>query len=117
MSIRNHKSSYTAEDPSSFVLYDGAPTFAAPDEETISLSDESRQATKSDLPRNKKAQRVRFLDDSGVTGFRFKFVYPPLRDRSVQWKDRGWTSRFMVRLWEKRYRECSCKVCKEQMNF
>ena len=117
MSIRNLKRFYTAEDASSFVVYDSAPTFATPDEETMSLTYESPKSTKSDLPRKKKAKRVRFLDDSGLTGFRSKFGYPPLKDRSVQWKDRGWTPRFMVRLWQERYRECPCKVCEEEMNF
>ena len=108
MSIRNLKRFYTAEDASSFVVYDSAATFASPDEETMSLTYESPKSTKSDLPRKKKAKRVRFWDDSGLTGFRSQFGYPPLKDRSVQWKDRGWTPRFMVRLWQERYRECPC---------
>ena len=60
---------------------------------------------------------MRFLDDSGLTDFRSKLVYPPLRDRSVEWKDRGWTPRFMVRLWQESYGECPCKVCEEEMNL
>ena len=97
MSIRNLKRFYTAEDASSFVVYDSSTTFATPDEETMSLTYESPKSTKSDLPSKKKANRVRFLDDSGMTGFRSKFVYAPLKDRSVQWKDSGCTTRFMVR--------------------
>ena len=76
--------------------------FATPDEESMSLTYESSQSTKSDLPRKKKAKRVRLLDDSGLTGFRSKFAYRPLKDRSVQWKHRGWTPRLMVRLWQER---------------
>ena len=60
MSIRNLKRFYTAEDASSFVVYDSAPTFATPDEETMSLTYESPKSTKSDLPRKKRAKRVRF---------------------------------------------------------
>ena len=77
MSIRNLKRFYTAEDASSFVVYDTAPTFATSDEETISLNYESAKSTKSDLPSKKKAMRVRFLNDSGLPGFRSKFGYPP----------------------------------------
>ena len=117
MSIRNLKGLYTAEDASSCVVYDSASTFATPDEETMSLTSESPKSTKFDLPGKKKAKRVRFLDDSGLTGFRSKFGYPFLKDRSVQWQDRGWTTRFMVRLWQERYRKCPCKVCEEEMNF
>ena len=89
MSIRNRNRFYGAEDASSFVVYDSGPTFATTDEETMSLTYESPKSTKSDSPRKKKAKRVRFLDDFGQTGFRSKFLYPPLKDRSVQWKDRG----------------------------
>ena len=117
MSMRNLQRFYTAEDASSFVLNDSTPTFATPDKETMSLTYESPKPTKSDLLRKKKAKRVRFLDDSGMTGDRSKFGYPHLKDRSVQWKDRGWTPRFMVRLWEERFRESPCKVREEEMNF
>ena len=110
MSIRNLKRFYTAEHASSFVLYDSAPTFTTPDKETMSLTYESAKSTKCDLPSKKKAKRVRFVDDSGVTGVRSKFGYPSLKDRSVQWRDRGWTPTFMVRLGQARYRECPCKV-------
>ena len=117
MSIRNLKRFYTAEDASSFVVYDSAPTFATPDEETMSLTNESPKSTKSDVPKKRKANRVRFLYDSHLTGFRSKFGYPPLKDRSVQEKDRSWTPRFMMRLWQERCRECPCKVCEGDMNF
>ena len=117
MSIRNLRRFYTAGDASSFAVYDSAPTFATRDEKTISLTYKLPKSTKSDLPRKKKVKRVRFLYDSGQTGFRFKFGYPRLKDRTVQWKDEGWTSRFMVRLWQERYRECPYKLCKEEMNF
>ena len=60
---------------------------------------------------------MRSLDDPSLTGFRSKFGYPPMKDRSVQGKDRGWTPRCMVRLSQKRYRECPCKICKEEMNL
>ena len=33
------------------------------------------ESTYSVEPRKKKAKRIRFLDDSGLTGFRYKFVY------------------------------------------
>ena len=95
---------------------DSAPTFATTDEETMSLTYESPKSIKSDLPRKKKAKRVRVLDGSCLTGFRSKFGYPPLKNRSVQWKDRGWTPKFMVRLWQERYRKCSGKVCEKEMN-
>ena len=117
MSIRNLKRFYTAEDASSFVVYDSALTFATPGEETMSLSYESPKSTKSDLPEKKKPKRVRFLDDSVLTAFRSTFGNPPLMDRSVQGKDRDWTARFMVRLWQERYRECPCQVCEEEMDF
>ena len=80
------------------MVYDSEPTFATPDEETMSLTYESPKSTKSDLPRKKKAKRGRFLDEFGLTGLRSKFEYAPLKDRSVQWKDMGWTAGFMVRL-------------------
>ena len=117
MSIRNLKRLYTAEYTSSFVQYDSAPTFATLDEETMSGTYESPNSTKSDLDSKKKVKRVRFSHDCGLTGYRSKFGYPPLKDRSVECKDRGWTPRFMVRLWQERYRECPCKVCEEEMNF
>ena len=117
MSIRNLKRFNSAEVASSFVVYDCGPTFATTDEWTMCQTYESPKSTKSDLAKKKKAKRVRFLHDSGLTGFRSKFVYPPLKDRSVQWKDGGWTPRFMVRLWQERYRKCPCKVCEEGMNF
>ena len=60
---------------------------------------------------------MRFFNDSGLTGFRSKFAYPALNERSVQWKDRGCTPSFIVRLWQQRYRECPCKVYEEDMNF
>ena len=117
MSIRNRTRFYTAGDASSFVVYDSAPSFAAPHQETMSLTYESLKSGTSDLPMTKKAKRVRLLDDSGLTGFRSKFGDPPLQDRNVQWNDSGCTPRFMVRLWQERYRECPCKVCEEDMNF
>ena len=104
MSIRNLNRFYPAEDASPFVVYNSAPTCATPDEETMSLTYESPKSTKSDLPRKGKAKRVRFVDDSGQTGFGSEFAYPPFKDRSLQWKDRGWTPRFMVRLWQERSR-------------
>ena len=100
--MRNLKRFYTAENASSFVVYESAATFSTPYEETMSLTYESPKSTESDLPRKKKAKRVRFLYDSGLTGFRSKFGYPPLKDRGGQWKERVWTPRFMVRLWQER---------------
>ena len=104
MSIRNLKRFYTAENASSVVVYDSTPSFVTPDEEAMSLTYESPKSTQSDLPRKKKAKRLRFLYDSDLTGFRSKFGYPCWQDRSVQWKDRSRTSSFMVRLWQERYR-------------
>ena len=98
MAIRNLKRFYTAEDASSFVMYNSATTFATPDEETMSVTYESTKSTDSDLPWKKKAKRVRFLHDFGRPGFSSQVGYPPLKDRSKQWKDSGWTHRFMVRL-------------------
>ena len=60
---------------------------------------------------------MRFWDDSGLTSFRSKFGYPRLKDSSVPLRDSGVTTKFMVRLWQKRYRECPCRVCEEGMNF
>ena len=65
------------------MVFDSTPTCATTDEETMSLTYESPKSTMSDLPMKQKAKRVRFLDDSGLTGFRSKFVYPVLKDRSV----------------------------------
>ena len=117
IAIRNIKRFYTAVDASSIVVYDSATTFATPDEKSLNLTYVSPKSTKSDLPRKKKPKMVSFLYDSGLTGFRSKFEYPTWKDRSVQWKDRGWTHRFMMRLWQERYRECPPKVCEEEMNF
>ena len=71
----------------------------------MSLTYESPKSTNSDLPSKTNAKRVSLLDHSGLTGVRSKFRYPALKDRRVQWKDRGWTTRFMVWLWQERYRE------------
>ena len=98
MSIRNLKRFYTAENTSSVVVYDSTPTFAIPDAATMSLTYASAGLPKSKLPKKKKGKSVRFLNDSGLTGFRSKFGYPPSKDRSVQGKDSGWTPSFMVRL-------------------
>ena len=83
MSIRNLERFFTAEDTSSIVVYDSAPTFATPDEETMCLTYLSPKSTKSDLRSKKKANRMRFLDNPGLTGFRSKFGYAPLKHRSV----------------------------------
>ena len=71
------------------MVCDSAPTFAIPNVETMTVTYESPKLTKSDLAEDKKAKRMRFLDDSDMTGFRSTFGYPLLKDRSVQWKDRG----------------------------
>ena len=70
----------------------------------ISLTYESPKSNMSDLPIRKKANRVSYLYDSGLTRFRYKFEYATLKNSNVQWKDRGWTSRFNVRLSQDRYR-------------
>ena len=100
MSIKGLKRFYDDSSSCYFVVYDSAPVLPDPDEGSGSLTHESPPSTYSDQPRKKNAKRVRFLDDSVVTGFRYKFGYPPLKDRSVEWKDSGWTPRYMVRLWQ-----------------
>ena len=99
------------------MVYDSAPVLPDPDEGSSSLTYESPPSTYSDQPRKKQAQRVRFLDDFGVTGFRYKFGYPLLKDRSVEWKDRGWTPRYLVRLWQERMRDSSDPKCLEERDF
>ena len=78
---------------------------------------ESPPSTYSDQPRTKEVKRVSSLYDSVVTGYRYKCVYPPLKDRSVECKDRGWTFRYMVRLWPKRIRESSDPKCVKEKDF
>ena len=117
MSIKGLKRFYDDSSSCYFVVYDSAPVLPDPDEGSGSLTHESPPSTYSDQPRKKNAKRVRFLDDSVVTGFRYKFGYPPLKDRSVEWKDRGWTLRYMVRLWQERIRDSSDPKCVEESDF
>ena len=112
MSIRNCKRFYTAEDATSFVVFESTSTFATTDQETISLTYESTKSSKSDLTGKKKAKRMSFLYDSGLPVFRSKFVYAALKNSSMQWKYGDWSPRFIVRLWQGRYRQCHCKLCK-----
>ena len=94
-----------------FVVFDSASILPDQDEGSGSLTYESPSSTYSDQARKKKPTRVRFLYDSVVTGFRYRYEYPPLKDRSVEWKDRGWTPRYMVRLWQDRIRQSSDTKC------
>ena len=57
------------------------------------------------------------MDDSGVTGFRYKFGYPPLKDSSVELKDSGCTTRYVWRLWRERIREGSDPKCVMERDF
>ena len=84
MSIKGLKRFHDDSSCSYFVVSDSAPVLPDPDEGSRRLTYESPPSTHSDQPRKKKATRVRFLDDSEVTGFRYKFGYPPLRDSSVE---------------------------------
>ena len=84
MSIRNLKRFYSEEDASFFVVYDSLATLATTDEETMRLTYKSPKSTKSDFPRKMNTRRVRYLHNSHVTGYRSKFEYPTLKDRSVQ---------------------------------
>ena len=99
MSIKGLKRFYNDYSCCHFVVFHSAPIEPDPDERSGSLTYESPTSTDSDQPRKKKVKRVRFLDDSVVTGYRYRFVYPPLKDRGIEWKDRGSTSRNMVRSW------------------
>ena len=117
MSIKGLKRFYDDSSCCHFVVFETAPILPDPDEGSGSLTYESPPSTYSDQPRKKKAKRVRFLGDSGLTGFRYKFGYPPLKDRNVEWKDRGWTPRYMVRLWQERIRESSDPKCVAERDF
>ena len=89
MSIRNLQRFYTAENATSFVVYDSAPAFATTDKKTIKLTHESPKSTKSDLARKEKSKSMRFLEYSGLPDFRSKLEYPAFKNSSVQGKDRG----------------------------
>ena len=66
------------------MVCDSAPVLPHADERSGSLTYESPPSTYSDPTKKKKTKRVMILDESVVTGFRYKFVYPPLKDRSVK---------------------------------
>ena len=117
MSIKGLKRFYDDSSYCHFLVFDSALVLTDPDEGSGSLMYESSPSTYCDQPRKKKAKRFRFLDDFGVTGFRYKFVYLPLKDRSVEWKDRGWTPRYLVRLWQERIRESSVPKCVKERDF
>ena len=117
MSIKGLKRFYDDSSCCHFVVYDSAPVLSDPDVGSGSLTYESPPSTYSDQPRRQKAKRGRFLDDSVVTGFRYKFGHPALKDRSVECMDRGWTPRYMVRLWKERIRESSHPKCVEERDF
>ena len=117
MSIKGLKRFYDNSSCCHFVAFDSAPILPDPDEGSGSFTYEHPPSTYCDQPRTKKAQRVRFLHDSGLTGYRNRFVYPLLKDRTVECKDRGWTPRYMVRLWQERIRESSDPKCVEERDF
>ena len=100
-----------------FVVFHSAPVLPDSDKGSGSLTYESPTSTYSDRPRKEQAKRVRFLYDSEVTRFRYKFGYHPLQDRSVEWKDSGWTAEYMVRLWQERIRESSDTKCVKKRDF
>ena len=100
-----------------FVVFDSAPVLPYTDEGSGSSTYESPPSTYSDEPRKNKAKRVRFLHDLVVTGFRYKFAYPPLHDNGVKWNDRGWTPTYMVRLWQEWIRESSDPKYVKERNF
>lgn len=111
MSIRY----YTTE--SSFAVLPAAPLARDPDSGSdLSLSYESPKSTYSDQPRKKKSKRVRFVDDSGLNGFN-NLGFPGAAGRDTAWKDRGWTPRYMVRLWQERYLEYPSERAVRERDF
>ena len=84
MSIKGLKRFYDDSSCCDFVGFDSAPILPDPDAGSGFLTYESPPSTYSDQPRKKKAKRVRFLDDCGVTGFTYKVEYPLWKNRSVE---------------------------------
>ena len=113
ISIKCLKRFYNGGSCCHLMMFDSAPVLPDQDTGSGSLIYVSPPGTYSDQPRKKKAKRVRFLDDSVVTGFRYKFRYAPLKDRNIQCKDRGCTTWYMVSLWQERIRESSDSKCTE----
>ena len=117
MSINSLKGFYDDSSCCHCIVFETAPILPDPDEGSGSLTHESPPSTYSDQSSEKKAKRVRFLNDSRLTEYRYRFEYPPVKDSSVECKDRGWTSRYIVRLWQERIRESSDPKCVEEKNF
>ena len=117
MSIKCLKGFYDDSSYCYFVVFDSPPVLSDPDEGSCSLTNEAPTSTYSDQPRKEKPKRVRFLYDSSVTTFRYKFGYPPWMDRSLEWRDRGWTHKYMVRLWQQRIKESSDTKCVKERDF
>lgn len=78
MSISSLKRFYDEYCCCHFLVFDSAPVRTVADEWAGYLTYESRVSTYSNQLEQKKAIRVRFLDNSNMTGCRLKFVYPPL---------------------------------------
>ena len=89
------------------MVFDSASVLPDPDEGSDPLTYQYPASPYSHQPRKKQAKRVRFFDNSVVPGFRYEFGYPPLKDRSVEWKDRGCTHKYMMKLWQERIRDSS----------
>ena len=117
MSIKGLKRFYDDYRCCQFVVFETASILPDPDEECGYLTYESPPCTYSDQRRKNKAKRVRFLNDSEFTEYRYRFGYSPLKNRSVEWKDRGWTARYIVRLWQERIRRSSDPKCVEERDF
>ena len=117
MTIKGRKRFYDDSSCYHFVVFDSAPVLWDPDEGSGSLTYESPTSTYSDQPSKKKAKRVRFLDDSGETGLWYMFEYPPWKDRNVECKDRGWTTEYVMRVWQEGIRESSDPKCVKEKDL
>ena len=100
-----------------FVLFDCAAILPDPDHWCSSLMQESSTSTYADQARKPRDNRVTVLNDSVVTRLRCNFEYPPLKDRSVTCKDRGWATKYMVWLSQERSRDHSDTKCVKRRGF
>lgn len=99
------------------LVYDSAPVLPDLDEGSGFLTHESHQSTYSEQPRTNKRKRVTFFDDFVVIVFTYKFVYPTVQDGSVEWKDRGQTSYYIVSVWQNSIRGSADTRCVAHMDF
>ena len=83
ISIKSLKRFYGECSYCNFIVCDCSHRQPDPDEGSGSLTYESSRDTDSDQLSKKKANRVRFMDDPVVTGFRYNFAYAHLKDSSV----------------------------------